>query len=41
MRVKYPYRLKLVNISDGNTNLDIIVLNSAERTLSVDVYAVD
>ena len=31
----------LVNISDGNTNLDIIVLNSAERTLSVDVYAVD
>ena len=31
----------LVNISDGNTNLDIIVLNSAEGTLSIDVYAVD
>jgi len=31
----------LVNISDGNTNLDIIVLNSAEGTMSVDVYAVD
>ena len=31
----------VVNISDGNTNLDIIVLNSAEGTLSIDVYAVD
>ena len=31
----------LVNISDGTTNLDVIVLNSAERTLAIDVYAVD
>ena len=31
----------LVNISDGTTNLDYIVLNGAQRSLTLDVYAVD
>ena len=31
----------LVNISDGTTNLDSIVVNTGQRNLSIDVYVVD
>ena len=31
----------LVNISDGSTNLDSIVVNTGQRNLSIDVYVID
>ena len=31
----------LVNISDGTTNLDFIVVNTGQRNLSIDVYVID
>ena len=31
----------LVNISDGTTNLDSIVVNTGQRNLSIDVYVID
>ena len=31
----------LVNISDGTTNLDSIVVNTGQRNLTVDVYVID
>ena len=31
----------LVNISDGTTNLDSIVVNTRQRNLSIDVYVID
>ena len=31
----------LVNISDGTTNLDYIVVDSAQRKLTLDVYVID
>tara|TARA_B100001029_G_scaffold64876_1_gene52563 strand:+ start:293 stop:667 length:375 start_codon:yes stop_codon:yes gene_type:complete len=31
----------LVNISDGTTNLDSIVVNSGQRNLTIDVYVID
>jgi len=31
----------LVNISDGTTNLDSIVINTGQRNLSIDVYVID
>ena len=31
----------LVNISDGTTNLDSILVNTGQRNLSIDVYVID
>ena len=31
----------LVNISDGTTNLDLIIVNTGQRNLSIDVYVID
>ena len=31
----------LVNISDGTTNLDLITVNTGQRSLSIDVYVID
>ena len=31
----------LVNISDGTTNLDSIVVNTGQRNLTIDVYVID
>ena len=31
----------LVNISDGTTNLDSIVVNTGQRNLSIEVYVID
>ena len=31
----------LVNISDGTTNFDSIVVNTGQRNLSIDVYVID
>ena len=31
----------LVNISDGTTNLDSIIVNTGQRNLSIDVYVID
>ena len=31
----------LVNISDGTTNLDLIIVNTGQRSLSIDVYVID
>ena len=31
----------LVNISDGTTNLDSIVVNTGQRNLTIDVYMID